>query len=53
MLTLSRFLFLASFRDDINKFLWMVRIAQGVWPEEIQERDYFTSRGEYKVDKDA
>ncbi|KAL7409442.1 putative oligosaccharyltransferase [Mrakia frigida] len=39
--------------DDINKFLWMVRIAQGVWPEEIQERDYFTSRGEYKVDKDA
>ena len=40
-------------RDDINKFLWMVRIAQGVWPDEIQERDYFTSRGEYKVDKDA
>ena len=24
--------------DDINKFLWMVRIAQGVWPDEIQER---------------
>jgi hypothetical protein len=31
----------------------MVRIAQGIWPEEIQERNYFTSRGEYKVDKDA
>jgi dolichyl-diphosphooligosaccharide---protein glycosyltransferase len=31
----------------------MVRIAQGVWPDEIQERNYFTSRGEYKVDKDA
>jgi dolichyl-diphosphooligosaccharide--protein glycosyltransferase len=39
--------------DDINKFLWMVRIAQGIWPEEIQEPNYFTSRGEYKVDKDA
>jgi len=39
--------------DDINKFLWMVRIAQGVWPDEIQERNYFTARGEYKVDRDA
>ncbi|KAF8888112.1 oligosaccharyl transferase STT3 subunit [Infundibulicybe gibba] len=36
--------------DDINKFLWMVRIAQGVWPEEIQEPNYFTPQGEYKVD---
>ncbi|EGW33236.1 uncharacterized protein SPAPADRAFT_60570 [Spathaspora passalidarum NRRL Y-27907] len=39
--------------DDINKFLWMVRIAEGIWPDEIHERDYFTERGEYKVDKDA
>ncbi len=39
--------------DDINKFLWMVRIAEGIWPEEIKERDFFTPRGEYKVDKDA
>ncbi|KAG8908595.1 oligosaccharyl transferase stt3 subunit [Tulasnella sp. 403] len=39
--------------DDINKFLWMVRIAQGIWPDEIQERNYFTPRGEYKVDRDA
>jgi len=36
--------------DDLNKFLWMVRIAQGVWPDEIQEPDYFTPQGEYKVD---
>ncbi|OCH87527.1 oligosaccharyl transferase STT3 subunit [Obba rivulosa] len=36
--------------DDINKFLWMVRIAQGVWPDEIQEPNYFTPKGEYKVD---
>ena len=39
--------------DDINKFLWMVRIAQGVWPDEIQESNYFTPRGEYRVDESA
>src|ERR1700722_6512902 len=39
--------------DDINKFLWMVRIAQGVWPEEIQEPEYFTPRGEYRIDDEA
>ncbi|KAJ9474055.1 putative Dolichyl-diphosphooligosaccharide--protein glycosyltransferase subunit STT3 (putative) [Pseudozyma hubeiensis] len=22
--------------DDINKYLWMIRIAQGVWPDETQ-----------------
>ncbi|KAH7326889.1 putative oligosaccharyltransferase [Rhizoctonia solani] len=39
--------------DDINKFLWMVRIAQGIWPDEIKEANYFTARGEYKVDDSA
>ena len=39
--------------DDINKFLWMVRIAEGVWPDEVQERNYFTARGEYRVDDEA
>lgn len=39
--------------DDINKFLWMVRIAEGIWPDEIKERDFFTARGEYKIDADA
>lgn len=39
--------------DDINKFLWMVRIAEGIWPDEVKERDFFTARGEYKVDDDA
>ncbi|THH22131.1 hypothetical protein EUX98_g8248 [Antrodiella citrinella] len=39
--------------DDINKFLWMVRIAQGVWPDEIQEPNYFTRTGEYKIDDQA
>jgi len=37
--------------DDINKFLWMVRIAAGVYPE-IVEKDYFTARGEYKIDSE-
>jgi dolichyl-diphosphooligosaccharide--protein glycosyltransferase len=39
--------------DDINKFLWMVRIAQGVWPDEIQESSYFTPQGEYRIDDRA
>ena len=39
--------------DDINKFLWMVRIAEGIWPDQVKERDYFTARGEYRVDDEA
>ncbi|KAI1435060.1 Oligosaccharyl transferase STT3 subunit-domain-containing protein [Xylaria sp. CBS 124048] len=39
--------------DDINKFLWMVRIAEGIWPDEVKERDFFTARGEYRVDHEA
>ncbi|KAK4704908.1 dolichyl-diphosphooligosaccharide---protein glycosyltransferase, partial [Phenoliferia sp. Uapishka_3] len=39
--------------DDLNKFLWMVRISEGIWPEEVNEQKFFTSRGEYKVDGDA
>jgi dolichyl-diphosphooligosaccharide--protein glycosyltransferase len=54
--------------DDINKFLWMVRIAGGVYPA-IKEPDYFTprlillnnfffffknvERGEYRVDAEG
>lgn len=36
--------------DDLNKFLWMIRISEGIWPDEVHERDFFTERGEYKVD---
>ncbi|KAL2113386.1 hypothetical protein VUR80DRAFT_4223 [Thermomyces stellatus] len=39
--------------DDINKFLWMVRIAEGIWPDEVQETSFFTPRGEYRVDDRA
>ena len=39
--------------DDINKFLWMVRIAEGIWPDQVRERDFFTARGEYRVDDEA
>jgi dolichyl-diphosphooligosaccharide--protein glycosyltransferase len=37
--------------DDINKFLWMVRIGGGVYPD-IKEADFVSDKG-YKVDKDA
>lgn len=39
--------------DDINKFLWMIRISEGIWPDEIKERDYFTANNEYRVDSQA
>lgn len=39
--------------DDINKFLWMVRISEGIWPDEIHERDYFSAKGEYRMDLEA
>jgi len=35
--------------DDINKFLWMVRIGGSTNPE-IIESDYYNSRGEFRVD---
>ncbi|GBG67744.1 hypothetical protein CBR_g872 [Chara braunii] len=38
--------------DDINKFLWMVRIGGGVFPH-IKESEYLTSQGEYRVDKEG
>ncbi|KAH7387680.1 hypothetical protein KP509_16G036300 [Ceratopteris richardii] len=37
--------------DDINKFLWMVRIGGGVFPI-IKEPDYLVN-GDYRVDKGA
>jgi len=39
--------------DDINKFLWMVRIAEGEHPQDIKESDYFTERGEFRVDEEG
>jgi dolichyl-diphosphooligosaccharide--protein glycosyltransferase len=38
--------------DDINKFLWMIRIGEGVYPKDISERDFF-SNGEYALDHRA
>jgi hypothetical protein len=35
--------------DDINKFLWMVRIGGGVYPE-IKEKDYLGEGGQYRID---
>lgn len=30
--------------DDINKFLWMVRIGGGVYPQHIQEKNYLSDK---------
>lgn len=38
--------------DDINKFLWMVRIANSVDPS-VKESEYLTSRGGYSMDDSA
>ncbi|KAJ1999322.1 oligosaccharyl transferase stt3 subunit, partial [Coemansia thaxteri] len=39
--------------DDINKFLWMIRIAQGVYPDDVKEEDFYNSQGEYAISDDA
>lgn len=31
----------------------MIRIAEGIWPDEVSERSFFTESGEYKVDDGA
>ncbi|CAI2387653.1 unnamed protein product [Moneuplotes crassus] len=37
--------------DDVSKFIWMIKIAQGVYPE-IVESNYF-SNGQYRIDNQA
>lgn len=40
--------------DDINKFLWMVRIGGSTdRGQHIKENDYYTPQGEFRVDKDG
>jgi len=40
--------------DDINKFLWMVRIGGSTdRGEHIKENDYYTPSGEFRVDQDG
>lgn len=36
--------------DDLNKFLWMVRIPEGIWPDEVNEQSFFTADGQFRVD---
>jgi len=38
--------------DDINKFLWMVRISGGVYPR-IVEEEFFSKHGQYRIDREA
>lgn len=40
--------------DDINKFLWMVRIGGSTEKgAHIKEEDYYTPQGEFRVDKEG
>lgn len=39
--------------DDINKFLWMIRISAGVFPQDVKERDFFTPQGSFAIDASA
>ncbi|VEL18560.1 unnamed protein product, partial [Protopolystoma xenopodis] len=40
--------------DDINKFLWMVRIAGSTEKgKHIREDDYFNKQGEFRIDKEG
>ncbi|WFD27574.1 dolichyl-diphosphooligosaccharide--protein glycotransferase [Malassezia nana] len=39
--------------DDLNKFLWMIRISQGIWPKDIVESKFFSHTGDYSVDDNA
>ncbi|KAJ1656838.1 oligosaccharyl transferase stt3 subunit [Dispira simplex] len=39
--------------DDLNKFVWMIRIAQGIFPNDLREQDFFTPGGEYRTDDQA
>eukprot|EP00916_Digyalum_oweni_P009722 GHVL01016392.1.p1 GENE.GHVL01016392.1~~GHVL01016392.1.p1 ORF type:complete len:739 (+),score=67.28 GHVL01016392.1:140-2356(+) len=44
---------LASYSsDDINKFLWIIRITSGIYPH-IRESDFYGKQGYYSVDKSA
>ncbi|KAJ2854649.1 oligosaccharyl transferase stt3 subunit [Coemansia erecta] len=39
--------------DDINKFLWMIRIAQGVFPDDVKETAFFNDQGQYAIGDSA
>jgi dolichyl-diphosphooligosaccharide---protein glycosyltransferase len=39
--------------DDVNKFLWMVKIAAGVYPKDVKEKDFMNSQGSFAIDHSA
>ncbi|KAH9818459.1 dolichyl-diphosphooligosaccharide-protein glycosyltransferase [Melampsora americana] len=39
--------------DDMNKFMWMIKIAQGIWPREIKEQNYYSDDDQYSIGEDA
>ncbi|OMH82195.1 Dolichyl-diphosphooligosaccharide-protein glycosyltransferase subunit stt3, partial [Zancudomyces culisetae] len=39
--------------DDINKFIWMIRIGQNVYPDDLQEGLFYTPSGQYAIGDSA
>ncbi|OLY80784.1 Dolichyl-diphosphooligosaccharide-protein glycosyltransferase subunit stt3 [Smittium mucronatum] len=39
--------------DDINKFLWMIRIGQNIYPEDLKEELFYNSQGQYAIGDNA
>ena len=39
--------------DDLNKFLWMIRISQGVFPDHVSEQSFYNAKGEYRMDEEG
>lgn len=39
--------------DDVNKFLWMIKIAAGVYPKDVKEKDYYNAQGSFSIDQYA
>ena len=37
--------------DDMNKFLWMVRIAQGEFADSPREEKFYSTKGGYRWDE--
>ncbi len=42
-----------AFRATTSTSISLNRIAQGVWPDEVREADFFTPQGQYKIDDGA
>ncbi|OMJ22395.1 Dolichyl-diphosphooligosaccharide-protein glycosyltransferase subunit stt3 [Smittium culicis] len=39
--------------DDINKFLWIIRIGQNIYPDDLKEELFYNSQGQYSISDNA